>query len=104
MIDKIGRALQAKITFDEIKAFLAEFKIDPPPFIGMGSKWVYSKTALRGVQTDTLRRRRATLRRVDGAKCCADEWLRRRNRPLRTALGTIDKVWSKGSIHDRDAI
>jgi hypothetical protein len=55
LIDKIGRALQAKFSYGEIDAFLAEFKIDPPNGgVGVNSKWVYSKAALQGVQTDTL--------------------------------------------------
>lgn len=54
LIDKIGRALQAKFGYAEIDTFLAEFKIDRPSNVGVNSKWVYSKAALQGVQTDTL--------------------------------------------------
>jgi TIR domain len=54
LIDKIGRALQAKFGYHEIDSFLAAFKIDPPSNVVVNSKWVYSKAALQGVQTDTL--------------------------------------------------
>jgi hypothetical protein len=54
VIDKVGRALQAKFTYDEIRTFLAEFKIHAPDLISGNSKWVFSKNALQGVQTDTL--------------------------------------------------
>jgi len=54
LIDKIGRALQPKYSYSEIDAFLAEFEIPPPQNVGANSKWVYSKAALRGAQTDML--------------------------------------------------
>jgi hypothetical protein len=54
LIDKIGRASQARFGYAEIDAFLAEFEISPPENVGMNSKWVYSKAALHGVQTDIL--------------------------------------------------
>jgi hypothetical protein len=56
LIDKIGRALQAKFRFDEIDTFFAEYKIPKPESVPYNSKWVYSKAALQGVDTDTLLR------------------------------------------------
>ena len=55
LIDKVGRALQAKFRYDEIDVFLADYKIKPPTGnVGTNSKWVYSKAALQGVDTSTL--------------------------------------------------
>lgn len=54
LIDKIGRELQARYSYYEIDAFLAEFKVGPPPTITSNSKWVYSKSALSGVSDDTI--------------------------------------------------
>jgi len=56
LIDKIGRALQAKFTFTEIDAFLAEYKIRRPEseVERWDSKRAYSKEALQGVDTETL--------------------------------------------------
>lgn len=54
LIDKVGRALQAKFTYSEIDVFLAEYKIIGPKEVHTNSKWVYSKEALRGVATETL--------------------------------------------------
>ena len=55
LIDKVGRALQSKFVFSEIDAFFKEFEIPPPTEnVGYNSKWVYSKAALQGVNTDTL--------------------------------------------------
>ncbi len=56
LIDRVGRALQAKFRFDEIDAFLAEYKIPKPESVPYSSKWVYSKAALQGVDTETLLR------------------------------------------------
>src|SRR5271165_947824 len=58
LIEKIGAALQAKFRFDEIDAFLAEYKIPKPnrEAVPYGSKRVYAKTALQGVDTQTLLR------------------------------------------------
>ena len=54
LIDKIGRELQARFRYEEIDAFLAEYEINRPHGVSINSKWIYSKTALQGVQTDTL--------------------------------------------------
>lgn len=49
LIDKIGRELQARYSYQEIDAFLAEFGIEPPGAVNSNSKWVYSKAALSGI-------------------------------------------------------
>src|SRR5690606_12574987 len=49
LIDKIGRELQARYSYQEIDAFLAEFGISPPGEVNSNSKWVYSKAALTGI-------------------------------------------------------
>jgi hypothetical protein len=54
LIDKIGRALQAKFGYAEIDLFLAEYHISAPQNVQANSKWVYSKVALQGVATETL--------------------------------------------------
>jgi hypothetical protein len=53
LIDKIGRALQAKFGYAEIDVFFRKFKIPPPnQNVGTNSKWVYSNAALQGARTD----------------------------------------------------
>ncbi|WP_309662155.1 toll/interleukin-1 receptor domain-containing protein [Sphingomonas sp.] len=54
LVDKIGRELQSRYSFEEIDAFLAEFGVAPPQNVTVNSKWVYSKVALRGASTDTV--------------------------------------------------
>ncbi len=55
LIDKVGRELQSRFTYNDIDAFLAEFGIKPPGATGdYNSKWVYSKAALQGVSNDIL--------------------------------------------------
>ena len=54
LIDKIGRELQAKFGYSEIDAFLAEYNITAPQNVGANSKWVYSKAALSGIDTDLI--------------------------------------------------
>lgn len=54
LIDKIGRELQSRYTYDEIAAFLAEFQITPPQNFTQNSKWLYSKAALSGAAEDTI--------------------------------------------------
>ena len=48
LIDKVARELQARFTYSEIDAFLAEFKIPSPTNVTANSKWVYAKAALHG--------------------------------------------------------
>lgn len=54
LIDKIGRELQSRFTFNEIDAFLAEFQIAPLENAERNSKWVYSKTALSGLDDELI--------------------------------------------------
>jgi hypothetical protein len=54
LIDRIGRTLQSRYGFAEIDIYLAEFNIQPPKDATRGSKWVYTKEALRDVPFDTV--------------------------------------------------
>lgn len=54
LIDRIGRELQSRYTFDEIDSFLLEFGISKPQNVTALSKWVYSKIALQGAQSPTI--------------------------------------------------
>lgn len=54
LISQIGRELQDRFTFMEIDGFLSEFRIDPPEGDFKNSKWVYTKAALRGIETETV--------------------------------------------------
>src|SRR5215467_25615 len=54
LIDRIGRTLQSRYTFADLDMYLAEFKISPPQDATRGSKWVYTKEALRDVPLDTV--------------------------------------------------
>ncbi len=54
LIDKIGRELQSRFSYSEIDAFFAEFNIATPTNITTNSKWVYSKDALNGVDTEKV--------------------------------------------------
>lgn len=54
LVDKIGRELQSRFRYEEIDAFLAHYKVRTPGVITTNSKWVYSKEALRYVDTETL--------------------------------------------------
>ena len=54
LIDKIGRELQSRYTYDGINAFLAEFHLKGPSEFTGNSKWLYSKAALHGVSNDIL--------------------------------------------------
>jgi hypothetical protein len=56
LIDRIGRARQAKFRMDEIDVFLAEYKIPKPKpeSVPYNGKWTYSKVALQGVDPATL--------------------------------------------------
>lgn len=54
LIDRIGRELQSRFGYVEIDAFLAEYGIKPPENVTTNSKWVYSKTALHGVDNKTV--------------------------------------------------
>ena len=54
LIERIGRTLQSRYTFDDLDLYLAEFKISPPKDADRGSKRVYTKEALRDVPLDTV--------------------------------------------------
>jgi hypothetical protein len=54
LIDKVSRELQSRYRFDEIAAFFAEFDVYGGDYSGSGSKWLYSKAALQGVDNEKL--------------------------------------------------
>ncbi len=54
LIDRLGRELQSRYRYDEIDAYLAAYKIAPPKEVTANSKWVYSKEALKGVDSKIL--------------------------------------------------
>ena len=54
LIDKIGRELQSRFTFDDLIAFLHEHEIAQPREITRNSKWLYTKNALAGVPIDLI--------------------------------------------------
>jgi hypothetical protein len=56
VIDRIGRELQSRYSYDEIDAYMAEFDIAPPVGVTVNSKWVYSKAALAGVPLSIITR------------------------------------------------
>jgi hypothetical protein len=54
LIDKLGRALQARFGYGEIDIFLSHYKVAKPQSVSTNSKWVYSKEALRDVDEAIL--------------------------------------------------
>jgi TIR domain len=60
VIDKIGRELQSKFTYQDIDIYLNAFGVSPPSG-SYSSKWVYSKDALRSVPNDIIIRIAADL-------------------------------------------
>lgn len=58
LIDKIGRALQSKYTFDRLEEYLAACGITPPgrEALQYNSKWRYARVALQGIDTETVLR------------------------------------------------
>lgn len=54
IIDRVARVLQARYTYSEIDVYLAEFGVETPDNFGINSKWVYSKEALKGVNSSTI--------------------------------------------------
>lgn len=56
LIDKIGRELQTRFSYEEIATYLAAFDIKRPDNVTVNSKWVYSKVALRDVPLATISR------------------------------------------------
>ena len=56
-IDKIGRELQRRFGYSEIDAYLEQFGVNPPNgSVGVNSKWVYSKVALRSAPLAVIAR------------------------------------------------
>jgi signal recognition particle subunit SEC65 len=57
-IDKIGRELQRRFGFTEIDIYLDQFGVSPPApdSVGVNSKWVYSKVALKSAPLSTIAR------------------------------------------------
>ncbi len=53
LVDRIGRELQSRFTFTDIDGFLAAFGVGKPDG-SWGSKWAYSKDALRNVSEETV--------------------------------------------------
>jgi hypothetical protein len=54
LIDKIGRELQAKYSYDEIGQFLKHYNLSPPSSPSYNSKWLYSKEGLQPASTEQL--------------------------------------------------
>ncbi len=50
LIDKVARELQSRFTFNDIDHFFNMHNVQLPDRAGESSKWVYAKTALRGVR------------------------------------------------------
>lgn len=61
LIDKIGREMQSRYSYVEIDNFLGEFGISPPKEVNSNSKWIYTKTALRGCDDQLVLRIAAEL-------------------------------------------
>lgn len=56
LIDKIGRELQSRYSYEEIDAYLAAFGVAKPQNVTVNSKWVYAKAALQGVDLSVIAR------------------------------------------------
>ena len=54
LIDKIGRELQARFTFNDLIAFLKSYGVPLPADESRNSKWVYTKNALQSVPTEII--------------------------------------------------
>lgn len=55
LIDRIGRALQARMSYGDIDAYLTAFGVDTSkPTSGVNSKWVYTKELLSSASDDTV--------------------------------------------------
>ncbi|MEO9969479.1 MAG: toll/interleukin-1 receptor domain-containing protein [Hyphomonadaceae bacterium] len=54
LIDKIGRELQSRYSYEEINGYLTEFGISIGDYNGTNSKWVYSKTQLSGQKLELI--------------------------------------------------
>jgi hypothetical protein len=57
LIDRIGRHLQATMSYGDIKAYLQAFGVDPAkPTSGVNSKWVYTKELLADADENLILR------------------------------------------------
>lgn len=56
LIEKIGSELQTRFSFTDVDAFLAGFAVAKPVDVPMNSKRLYAKTALAGVDDETVLR------------------------------------------------
>lgn len=56
IVDKIGRELQARYTFEELYAYLAAFGVGRPKGEFVNSKWAFTKAALANVPLETVGR------------------------------------------------
>lgn len=54
LIDRIGRELQAQMTYSEIDVYLKEFGVNTEKELSVNSKWVYVKELLGGVDDKTV--------------------------------------------------
>lgn len=55
LIDRIGRELQSRMTYGDIKTFLVASGIDTnKPYSGVNSKWVYTKELLADAPADKI--------------------------------------------------
>lgn len=61
LIDKLGRELQSRYSYDGIDLFFAAYDVAPPQNVNANSKWIYSKAALRDAPEDVLLRMAAEL-------------------------------------------
>lgn len=72
LIDKIGRELQSRFSYNDIDVFLAEFGVSAPTTVTTNSKWVYSKTALQGQSEETILKIAKELELAQGTSTVAD--------------------------------
>src|SRR5262245_36594674 len=57
LIDRIGRELQARMSYGDIDTYLQSFGVDTrKPTSGVNSKWVYTKELLADVPAETILR------------------------------------------------
>jgi TIR domain len=54
LVSAIGRELQSRYTFNDLRSFLRHHGIDAPAELANGSKWVYSKTILEAVPPEKI--------------------------------------------------
>ena len=54
LVDRIGRELQSRYSYQEIDAFLSEFAVARPTTVASNNKWIYAKTALGGASNEVV--------------------------------------------------